>query len=367
MPHMIIDKIKNLKYPFEINGYQFLFKAGELIAVKRDKTQFFLKITKRDNGYLLKYDKITRPIIGELKGAYLAFVKANEANILKENVLGIKEKVTNSNLLTIKDDLSEFDIVEVGFGSGRNLIHLAKKYPTKNFLGIEIHKPSIEQVLRRIDVEKIENIKIINHDARIILSKIPSNKLEQIIIHFPVPWDKKPHRRVINKDFINEAIRSLKVGGILHLRTDSENYFRYSLDQFLSFKHINIEVRKNVSYEVRSKYEDRWLKLNKDIFDIFMKNIEKSEELKEDFDFNFEKKLVNLDFTPKVIDNIVIHIEKIYPIDDEKELIRLTYGNVNRPEHLYIINSKVPEYFKLPAPTRDNYVAHLHLKRLFNG
>ena len=255
--------------------------------------------------------------------------------------------------------------MEVGFGSGRHLIYLAKENPDKIILGIEIHKPSIEQVLKRIEHEKLNNIRILNHDARIILSKIPSNRLSAIYVHFPVPWDKKPHRRVINRDFIKESIRTLKQNGFLHLRTDSDNYFEYSFNEFMAFEKMDLKVKKNMPYSVSSKYEDRWKRLNKDIYDIYMINHEISEELHEEFDFSFEKKLCNLDFKPKVYKNFVIHIEKVFKIDEEKELIRLTLGNFNRPEHVYILNKENPEYFKLPAPIKENYLAHVELKRLF--
>jgi len=367
MPHIIMDRLQNLKYPIKIDDIEFLFKAENLIGVKTKNAKFLIQVRAHKNGYLVKYDKITRPLISEIKKAYKAFVKLNEANIIFENIEGIKEKLPNKNLLTIEDDLSNFDIVEVGFGSGRHLIHLAKKYPDKNILGIEIHKPSIEQVLKRIEYENLNNIKIINHDARLILSKIPSNKLHSIYVHFPVPWDKKAHRRVINKDFIKESIRSLEKNGFLHLRTDSENYFNYSLNEFLDFPKTHIEIKKNIPYEIVSKYEERWIKQGKNIYDIYMYSLENSEELKENFDFSFEKRLTNLDFKPKVYNNFVIHIEKEFKIDDEKSLIRLTLGNFNRPEHLYILNKEKPEYFKKPAPIKDNYLAHLELKRLFNG
>jgi tRNA (guanine-N7-)-methyltransferase len=260
------------------------------------------------------------------------------------------------------------DIVEVGFGSGRHLIHLAKKYPDKIILGIEIHKPSIEQVLKRCIFEGIENIRIINHDARIILSKINSNQLHSIYVHFPVPWDKKPHRRVINKSFIEESIRTLKKEGFLHLRTDSENYFNYSLKEFLAFKKIELQIKKNMEYEISSKYEDRWKKMQKDIYDIYMINLKISDELKENFDFSFNCRLENLDFKPKVYENFLIHIEKVFKIDEKRELIRATIGNFNRPEHIYILNNEErAAYFKAPAPIKDNYLAHLQLKRLYNG
>ena len=367
MPHIIIDKIKDIKYPIKAKNSEFLFKAEDYIGVKTSEAQFLLNIRKHKKGYLVKYDKVTRPIISEIKKAYMDFVNLNEANIIFENIHGIKEKLPNENMLDINDDLSNIDIVEVGFGSGRHLIHLAKKYPDKTILGIEIHKPSIEQVLKRIKHEKIDNIKVINHDARLILSKIPSNNLHSIYVHFPVPWDKKEHRRVINSDFINESSRVLKKGGFLHLRTDSENYFSYSLAKFLEVKKTDIEVKKNIPYEIISKYEERWIKMGKNIYDIYMYSLENSKEKIEHFDFSFDKKLTNLDFKAKVYNNFIIHIEKEKKIDENSSLIRATIGNFNRPEHVYIINSHKPYYFKKPAEIKENYLAHQEMKRLFNG
>jgi tRNA (guanine-N7-)-methyltransferase len=365
MPHIVIDKIKKHNFPLKSGDVEFLFQAEELIGVKTPDAKFLIKVQKRDKGWLVKYDKITRPLISEIKKAYKEFVRINDAEILFENIEGIKEKLPNKNLLDITSDLSGIDIVEVGFGSGRHLIYLAKENPDKTILGIEIHKPSIEQVLKRLEHEKITNVRVLNHDARIILSKIPSNNLSAIYVHFPVPWDKKPHRRVINRDFIQESIRTLKPGGFLHLRTDSDNYFNYSLGEFLSFEKADLKVKKNMPYAISSKYEDRWKRLEKDIYDIYMTNHEISPELKEEFDFEFEKKLCNLDFKPKIYKNFVIHIEKVFKIDENSELIRLTLGNFNRPEHVYILNNEKPEYFKLPAPIKENYLAHLELKRLF--
>ncbi len=365
MPHIVIDKIKDISYPQKIGDVEFLFRAENLIGVKTNNAKFLITFYKKDKGYIVKYDKITRPIISEIKKAYEAFIKLNEAEVLFENIKGIKEKLLNKNLLDITSDLSGIDIVEVGFGSGRHLIHLAKTNPDKTILGIEIHKPSIEQVLKRIEYEKIKNIRVLNHDARIILSKIPSNQLSEIYVHFPVPWDKKPHRRVINKDFINESKRTLKKDGFLHLRTDSENYFNYSLNEFLDFDKTELKIRKNMPYIVSSKYEDRWKKLNKNIYDIYMINYEISPPVKEEFDFSFKNRLHINDFKPKVFDKFVIHIEKVFKINNEKELIRLTLGNFNRPEHVYILNKEKPEYFKLPAPIKENYLAHLKLRELY--
>ena len=75
MPHIVIDRIKELKYPVKSGEVEFLFKAEELIGVKTPNAKFLIKVQKRDNGYLVKYDKITRPLISELKKAYKEFIK----------------------------------------------------------------------------------------------------------------------------------------------------------------------------------------------------------------------------------------------------------------------------------------------------
>jgi tRNA (guanine-N7-)-methyltransferase len=254
MPHLFVDNIKEIQFPVKSGEVEFLFKVDDLIACKIDNKTFFISVRKKGDKYLVKYDKITRPVSSLLKKAYKEFVKLTNAEIITSNVDGIKDKIPNISeyMLTINDKF-EFDkeiIVEIGFGSGTHLLHLAKTYPDKIIIGIEIHKPSIEQILRRCKHENITNIRVIDYDGRLVLSKINSNRVHSIYVHFPVPWDKKPHRRVISKYFINESIRVLKKGGFLHLRTDSDNYFEYSFNEIMKLNQNELKIYKNRDLEV---------------------------------------------------------------------------------------------------------------------
>jgi len=369
MPHLFIKEPKELKFPIESNGVNFLFKVDDLIACEVENKKFFISLQNRGDKYLLKYDKVTRPLSSYLKKAYTEFLNLSNAKILASNIDGIKDKQPNKYLLTINDslDFKEDIIVEIGFGSGRHLLHLAKKYPDMIVIGIEIHKPSIEQVLKRCELENITNIRIIDYDGRLVLSKIQSNKVHSIYVHFPVPWDKKPHRRVISEYFINESIRVLKKDGFLHLRTDSDNYFEYSFNEFMKLNKNELKIYKNRELEVSSKYEDRWKKQNKNIYDIYMINDEISPELEENFDFNLGC-LDALKASTKayIFDDFVIHFEKVAPIDNDKTLLKLTMGAFERPEHLYIISGKNSEYFNMPVLHKLNQKAHNKLKEILS-
>ena len=368
MPHLFVDNIKEIKYPIKSGDVEFLFKVDDLVACKIDNKKFFISVQKRGDKYLIKYDKITRPILSNLKKAYKEFIKITNAKIITSNIEGIKEKeIDNRYILNINDEFN-FDkelIVEIGFGSGTHLIHLAKKYSDKIIIGIEIHKPSIEQILRRIKHEKIENIRIIDYDGRLVLSKLKSNSVHSIYVHFPVPWDKKPHRRVISQYFINESIRVLKKDGFLHLRTDSDNYFEYSFNEFMKLNKNELKIYKNRDLEVISKYENRWRKMNKNIYDIFLFNQEVSDEIDNKFDFSLDCLDVNkATLKPYIFDEFVIHFEKISKIDDNNSLIKLTMGAFERPEHLYIIAGKNSYYFKEPIKHKLNQKAHNKIKEI---
>jgi tRNA (guanine-N7-)-methyltransferase len=264
--------------------------------------------------------------------------------------------------------------IEVGFGSGRHLLHQAITNPDLLFIGIEIHGPSIEQVLKQISIQKIENILILNYDARLFMELVPSNLVDKIYVHFPVPWDKKPHRRVISTTFIEEARRVLKVEGRLELRTDSENYYAYSYETFIAFSKTILHINKNKDIAISSKYEDRWKKMQKNIYDVSMINEEESAPLNMEGDFNFKEvrvaheAILALHGTTNKLEDGFIHFERAYSLQDGV-MLRLSMGSFDRPEHLYLlVNGNQASYFdNLPLKSRTNLKAHRYLTEVLHG
>ncbi len=156
--------------------------------------------------------------------------------------------------------------LEIGFGSGRHLLHNAKNYPEILHIGLEIHSPSLEQVARQIGLLGLKNILILSYDARIFLEILPSNTLDKIFVHFPVPWDKQPHRRILSHTFLTQSARVLKEKGHLQLRTDSLDYFNYAKNLAQDFKtDFQIQSHVNAEEAIISKYEARWLRDRKSV------------------------------------------------------------------------------------------------------
>jgi tRNA (guanine-N7-)-methyltransferase len=132
-------------------------------------------------------------------------------------------------LLDLQSLPHSFDrvVVEIGFGMGDALILLARDNPSTLYLGIEVYSPGIGKVCMRIRDEGITNIRLYTEDAVRVLSEcLAENTVDAVLVFFPDPWHKKRHhkRRLVQLAFIEKVWRVLKVGGVLHMATDWENY-----------------------------------------------------------------------------------------------------------------------------------------------
>jgi len=155
----------NLDFPKIYDEVSFNFIASnakhedeKLISVTVDGEDFFLLVKEEENRNLLKTDKLTRPAsIHNVHRALLAYAKAAQLHVINSNVPETQKNIHLQEVTALKKIeyfANEFPLdkeirIEVGFGSGRHLLHQAATHPDILFIGIEIHRPSIEQVLKQ--------------------------------------------------------------------------------------------------------------------------------------------------------------------------------------------------------------------------
>ncbi|MFZ3053798.1 MAG: tRNA (guanosine(46)-N7)-methyltransferase TrmB [Sulfuricurvum sp.] len=391
MPHLHLDTFNTIQFPAVEGEVAFNFSAisrGEgkesLIATRYKDREFFILHKKSGEKDLLKSDKITRPSPNFLvKHALLAYANHSGSTILSSNVDTAGENVhlkQHDALKSVDFFATDFPSasevrLEVGFGSARHLLHQAITNPDILFIGLEIHKPSIEQALKQITIQNLTNIMILDYDARLFLEFVPSNSLSRIYVHFPVPWDKKPHRRVIGDAFVEEAIRALKPQGRLELRTDSENYYRFALETYSHPPQVTFEVHKNRDIAITSKYEDRWKKMEKNIYDVTLINDMESPEKRLEGEFIFSQIPINDAILPKIERQTYrrewgfLNAEASFDIHDGGWMIRLAMGSFDRPEHLYLIvkNGQAHYFPTVPVRSSTNLKAHILLDELLHG
>lgn len=342
MPNFITQSVSLPPLPARFGEVEFLETARgrnlTLVRTKSFDSEFFITLKPSDGKVIVKGEKITKPAkIGHLQRALEIFKERfcgriiSQAFAYKDSSLTEKTPLIlgeNEILSLVKSSKFNKIFIEIGFGSGRHLLHQARSNKDALLIGIEIYKPAIEQVAKLAIREGLQNIALIATDARVLLSLLPAGCLQRVFLHFPVPWDDAPHRRVISDEFASQIARTLELGGRFELRTDSEEYFLYTMQKlspYVQRKAGEISHFKNRNAAVASKYEDRWRKMDKDIYDLIYENktAGRGEPWRFEMEFlKFDAAAIAQNFKNFTFkgEDFFVHFEEIFYFDAQKSL-----------------------------------------------
>ena len=342
MPNFITQSVSLPRLPIKLGETEFLETARgrnlTLVRTKSFDSEFFITLKPGGGKVIVKGEKITKPAkIGHLQRALEIFKERfcgriiSQAFAYKDSSLTEKTPLIldeNEILSLVKSSKFNKIFIEIGFGSGRHLLHQARSNQDALLIGIEIYKPAIEQVAKLAIREGLQNIALIATDARVLLSLLSAGCLQRVFLHFPVPWDDAPHRRVISDEFASQIARTLGLRGRFELRTDSEEYFLYAMQKlspYVQRKAGEISHFKNRDAAVASKYEDRWRKMDKDIYDLIYENKTAGRGEPQRFEMEFLKfdaaaiarNFKNFTFKGE---DFFVHFEEIFYFDAQKSL-----------------------------------------------
>ena len=115
-------------------------------------------------------------------------------------------------------------VMEIGFGNGDFLVHLAEQHADWTLVGVEIYLPGVAKAVCRLDdAGFIERTRITQLPAQFVLEhQVKEEELDGAFINHPDPWPKPRHykRRIIQKDFATLLVSRIKPGGFIKLATD---------------------------------------------------------------------------------------------------------------------------------------------------
>ena len=86
-------------------------------------------------------------------------------------------------------------VLELGCGKGEYTVGLARKYPEKNFIGIDIKGARIWTGAKAAETEGLKNVAFLRTDIEMIDRVFTADEVSEIWITFPDPQMKKPTRR----------------------------------------------------------------------------------------------------------------------------------------------------------------------------
>lgn len=155
--------------------------------------------------------------------------------------------------------------IEVGTGMGRFITEMARRHPEINYVAIERDKNVMVRVLEKVKELELENIKLINQDAKLLTEYFVENEVSRIYLNFSDPWPKTRHtkRRLTFSSFLEIYRHILKKDGQIYFKTDNQGLFEYSLESMsafgMTFDLINLNLHENEPEEnIRTEYEDKF-------------------------------------------------------------------------------------------------------------
>lgn len=119
-------------------------------------------------------------------------------------------------------------VLELGCGRGEYTVGLARLFPEKNFIGVDIKGARMWTGATEALSAGLPNVAFLRTNIEIIDRFFGENEVSEIWLTFSDPQMKKPTKRLTSTFFMERYRRFLKDGGCIHLKTDSNFLFTYT-------------------------------------------------------------------------------------------------------------------------------------------
>ena len=166
-------------------------------------------------------------------------------------------------------------VLELGCGKGEYTVHLAQRSPHINHIGIDIKGARFWRGAKTAIEQGFTNVCFIRMQVELIVQCFAEGEVDEIWITFPDPQIKykRTKHRLTQPDLLKIYKTVLKSGGLIHLKTDSEFLFGYTLgivSQIGVIKYAHHDIYNNsdapnIATEIQTFYENQFLEKKKAI------------------------------------------------------------------------------------------------------
>jgi tRNA (guanine-N7-)-methyltransferase len=121
---------------------------------------------------------------------------------------------------------------EIGCGKGEFTVNLARKYPDRNFVGVDIKSDRMLMGARTATEEGLKNLCFVRLRIECLSAFFPENVFSEGYITFPDPHESSQNgkRRLTSGRFLSLYNRVFVPGSPMHLKTDSRTLYDFTLE-----------------------------------------------------------------------------------------------------------------------------------------
>lgn len=158
-------------------------------------------------------------------------------------------------------------VLELGCGKGEYAVGLGKRFPDKNYIGVDIKGARMWTGAKQVVEAGLTNVAFLRTSIEFIDRLFAPGEVSEIWITFPDPQMKNENKRLTGTRFLKNYRNILKDGGLVHLKTDSPFLYTYT-DALIKENNLPVEVNTSNLYnsgladdilEIKTHYERQWL------------------------------------------------------------------------------------------------------------
>lgn len=144
-------------------------------------------------------------------------------------------------------------ILELGCGKGEYTVGMARRFPDKNFIGVDIKGARMYVGATQAIEENLTNAAFLRTRIDFLNALFDENEIDEIWITFPDPQKEKEKKRLTYTYFLQRYWHVLKPEGIIHLKTDSVLLHEYTLGIIRNENHTMLEATSDIDKTVQDE------------------------------------------------------------------------------------------------------------------
>ena len=160
-------------------------------------------------------------------------------------------------------------ILELGCGRGEYTTALAVKFPSNNYIGVDIKGARLWRGAKTAHENNLPNAAFLRSRIEFINSFFGGNEVDEIWLTFPDPHTgrKNSNKRLTCPWFLNNYRGFLKDNGIVHMKTDNNDLYSYTkklaerndLEILTTTGDLHSDLKGNEILLIRTHYEELFL------------------------------------------------------------------------------------------------------------
>ena len=160
---------------------------------------------------------------------FSCLLQPSAAELLSDGYFNLKDHPIKGNWAREMFGRESAEIVlELGCGKGEYTLDLARRYPSKCFIGVDIKGARLWKGAKTATLEKMGNVAFLRTRIEFITAFFAPGEVSEIWLTFSDPQMKSENSRLSSPLFLERYRKMLRPGGIVHLKTDSQFLHEYT-------------------------------------------------------------------------------------------------------------------------------------------